>query len=115
VSAAPDSLDRLLDSWPLLRSHVTLQSEHVIETGAWAVRKCALATGVPFDVRLPCPPDMIGLIGQLDGTRTVRQLYADLSARGALADDATIDRLASFIHILAAHGMVELAKGAGSD
>jgi SAM-dependent methyltransferase len=115
VSAAPDSLDRLLDSRPLLPSHVTLESEHVVEAGTWAVRKCTLATKVPFDVRLPCPPDMIGFIGQLDGSRTVRELYAGLSARGALADDATIDRLASFIHILAAHGMLELSKGAGGD
>jgi len=108
VSATPGALERLLECRPVLPTHVALESKHVREDGAWAVQTAMLSTTVPFDVRLPCPPEMIAVIGQMDGTRTVRELYGDLSASGSLADTASIDRLASFIHILASHGLVEL-------
>jgi hypothetical protein len=107
-SASADALDRLLDSRPALRPHVTLKSDHVREGEEWAVRECLLETGVPFDVRLPCPPSMVSLIARLNGSRTVRELFDEVSAAGTLAGDATIDRLASYIHVLAAHGLVEL-------
>ena len=55
-------------------------------------------------------PGEIELLPLMDGTRTVRELYADLSAAGSLADDASVDRLASFIHMLASHGFVELRR-----
>ena len=107
-STSAEAYNRLVDSRPVLGSHVTLQSEHAHEDGEWAVRTCSLATDVPFDVRLPCPPDMVPLVGRMNGTRTVRELYDDLRRTGTLTDDATIDRFASFVHILAAHGLVEL-------
>ena len=77
------------------------------------MQSCLLSTEVPFDVRLPCPPAMISLIGQMDGTRTIRQLYADMATIGTLADDASIERLASYVHMLVAHGLVELGPGGG--
>jgi SAM-dependent methyltransferase len=106
-SASEGALDRVLDSRPMVQPHVSLESGHVRENGGWAMQRCLLSTEVPFDVRLPCPPAMVPLIGQMDGTRTVRQLYADMAATGTLADDASIDRLASFVHILVAHGLIE--------
>jgi hypothetical protein len=105
-SASPDALARLLDRRPIMQSHVQLESKHVREAEGWAVRSCLAATDVPFDVRLPCPPAMITLLGQMDGTRTLRQVYSDAEALGTLADDATIDQLASYVHMLAAHGLV---------
>jgi hypothetical protein len=51
---------------------------------------------------------MIALIGRMDGTQTVRELYDAVARAGTLADDATIERLASFIHMLVAHGFVDL-------
>ncbi len=48
------------------------------------------------------------VLARMDGTRTVRELYADLSAADSLAEGASIDRLASYIHMLASHGFVEL-------
>jgi SAM-dependent methyltransferase len=114
-SISPAALDRLLDSCPVLHPHVTLWSEHVHEEGDWAVRSCALETRVPFDVRLPCPPEMASLIGQMDGSETVRALYERLAVAGDLTDDAKIGRLASYIHMLAAHGMVELHRSATAD
>ena len=72
------------------------------------MRTCALVTGAPFDVKLACLPSMVALVGRMDGTRTVREIYADASNAQALAEDASIDRLASYIHILAAHGLLEL-------
>jgi SAM-dependent methyltransferase len=112
-SASSAAYERLLASRPELASHVTLQSEHAREEdGEWAVRSCTLTSEVPFDVRLPCPPDMVTVVGRMNGSRTVRELFAELSETGALRDDATIDRLASFIHMLAAHGFVELRGSA---
>jgi hypothetical protein len=55
---------------------------------------------------------MVTVVGRMNGSRTVRELFAELSETGALRDDATIDRLASFIHMLAAHGFVELRGSA---
>ena len=107
-SASPTALDRLLDSYPVLQGHVTLKSEHVREDGDWAMRTCALATKVPFDVRLPCPPSMLPVIGRMNGSRTVRELYEELAGSGTLSDDASVERLASYIHILASHGLVVL-------
>jgi hypothetical protein len=112
-SASAAAYERLLASRPVLASHVTLRSEHVREDGEWAVRSCALVSEVPFDVRLPCPPDMVAVIGGMNGSRTVRELFGDLAGAGTLRDDATIDRLASFIHMLAAHGFVELRGSVG--
>jgi hypothetical protein len=112
-SASPGALDRLLDSRPRVLPHVSLDSRHIREDGDWAMQTCMLSTDVPFDVRLPCPPAMVPLIGQMDGSRTVRQLYTDLATTGTLADDASIDRLASFVHILVAHGLVELNRADG--
>jgi methylase of polypeptide subunit release factors len=107
-SASSEALDRLLDSRPVLQPHVSLKSEHGREDGEWAMRSCALATEVPFDVGLPCPPAMLPLVGRMNGTRTVRELYEDASREGTLTDDAKIERLASYIHMLAAHGIVDL-------
>jgi hypothetical protein len=109
-SASPAALERLLDSRPLVLPHVSLDSRHIREAGDWAMQSCMLSTEVPFDVRLPCPPAMVPLIGQMDGSRTIRQLYTDLATTGTLADDASIDRLASFVHILVAHGFVDLDR-----
>jgi hypothetical protein len=106
--------EELVASRPVLQSHVALQSEHAQDDGDWAVRTCSLATDVPFDVRLPCPPDMVGLVGRMNGLHTVRELYDEFGRTGTLADDATIDRFASFIHLLVAHGLVELHKSATS-
>jgi SAM-dependent methyltransferase len=114
-SASSTALDRMLESCPSLQPHVVLWSEHSREEGEWAVKSCALATDVPFDVRLPCPPEMAALIGRMDGTETVRGLYERLSLAGNLTDDAKIERLASYIHMLAAHGMVELHRLATAD
>jgi hypothetical protein len=107
-SASAVAFERLLASRPLLAPHVTLHSEHGREGGEWALRSCLLESDVPFDVRLPCPPNMAPILSRMDATRTVRELYAELSEAGTLTDDATIDRLASFIHMLTAHGFVEL-------
>jgi methylase of polypeptide subunit release factors len=112
-SASTTALDRLLDSWPLVPAHVTLQSTHGRGDGGWEMHRCTLGSGVPFDVRLPCPPAMTALVGRMDGTRTVRELYAELSEASALAEDASIERLASYVHLLAAHGLVELRGAAG--
>ena len=51
---------------------------------------------------------MIGLLGEMDGTRTLRELYAEWSDPERLRDAALIDRLASYVHLLTVHGMVEL-------
>jgi methylase of polypeptide subunit release factors len=114
-SASVEALNRLLDSRPIIAGHVSLQSTHIREDGGWAMRSCLVSTEVPFDVRLPCPPAMVPLLGAMDGTRTLRQVYADMSAAGALADDASIERLAGYVHLLVAHGLVELDGEPGSD
>ena len=114
-SASTTGLDRLLDSHPVLQPHVSLWSEHALQDGEWAVRSCSLATDVPFDVRLPCPPEMVPLIARMDGTRSVRELYEDLARAGNLTEDASIERLASYIHILTAHGLVELHRRVTAD
>ena len=108
ISASPGALERLLDSRPVLPTHVALESTHIREGSGWAVRTAMVSSTVPFDVRLPCPPEMITVLARMDGTRTVRELYADLSAADSLAEGASIDRLASYIHMLASHGFVEL-------
>jgi len=50
----------------------------------------------------------VALVGRMDGTRTVRDLYAEVASSDALRENASIERLASYIHLLAAHGLVEL-------
>jgi len=92
----------------VLATHVALESTHIREGSGWAVRTAMVSSAVPFDARLPCPPEMITVLARMDGTRTVRELYADLSAADSLAEGASIDRLASYIHMLASHGFVEL-------
>lgn len=109
VSASSESLVRVLESRPLLHSHVTLSSEHAREGHEWAMHGCTLNTSVPFDVRLPCPPSMVSLIGRMDGSRTVRELFDDVARAGALSDDATVERLAAYVHLLEAHGCVDLS------
>ena len=84
------------------------------EEGGWAIRTCQLATEVPFDVRLPCPPEMVTLVGRMDGTRTVRELYDEAATQDALGEDASVERLASFVHLLTVHGLVELRDRAGA-
>ena len=112
-SASTDGLHRILKARPVVASHVSLQSDHERDGAGWAVRSCVLATEVPFDVRLPCPPEMVGLVGRMDGTRTVRELWDDAANSDALGESATIERLASFIHLLASHGLVELRDHSG--
>jgi SAM-dependent methyltransferase len=107
-SASAEALERTLDSSPFVPPHVQLDSEHTREGDGWAMRRCTLTTDVPFDVRLPCPPEMVALVGRMDGTRTVRELYAEVSSSDALDESATIERFASYIHLLASHGLVEL-------
>jgi hypothetical protein len=51
---------------------------------------------------------MISVLARMDGTRTVRELFAEPAGPEALRDGALIDRLASYIHLLAVHGLVEL-------
>lgn len=111
-SASSAAFERLLDSRPLVPAHVSLRTEHRREAEGWTMHGCTLATTVPFDVRLPCPPAMVEVIGRMDGTRTVRELYAELSRSRDLAEDASIERLASYVHMLSAHGLVELVTGA---
>ena len=108
VSASAEALGRVLDARPVLQPHVTLATDHAREDGDWAMRSCILATEVPFDVRLPCPPSMLSLVGRMDGSRTVRALYDNVASTGALAEDATVERLAAYVHLLAVHGLVEL-------
>ena len=110
-SASAEALGRILDSRPTLQPHVSLTSDHAREEGEWAMRSCTLRTDVPFDVRLPCPPSMLPLVGRMDGSRTVRDLFDDVVRAGTLAEDATIERLASFVHLLDVHGLVELRGG----
>ena len=112
-SASAEALERVLNARPLVPAHVSLQSEHVREEGGWAIRTCQLATEVPFDVRLPCPPEMVTLVGRMDGTRTVRELYDEAATQDALGEDASVERLASFVHLLTVHGLVELRDRAG--
>ena len=107
-SASAEGLERILNARPVLQPHVTLTSDHAREDGDWAMRSCTLRTEVPFDVRLPCPPSMLSLVGRMNGSQTVRDLFADVQRAGTLADDATIERLASYVHLLAVHGLVEL-------
>jgi hypothetical protein len=38
----------------------------------------------------------------------VRELFAEWPKPEGMRDDALIDRLASYLHLLAAHGLVEL-------
>lgn len=112
VSASTGSLERLLASRPLVPSYVSLRSQHERDEHGWALRGCQLSTDVPFDVRLPCPPEMAPLVGRMDGNRTVRAIYDELAASGALADDASIERFASYVHALATNGLVVLRDGA---
>lgn len=114
-SASAEALGRLLDSRPVLQPHVTLTSDHAREDGDWAMRSCTLRTEVPFDVRLPCPPSMVSLVGRMNGSQSVRELFDDLARAGTLAEDATIERLASYVHLLAVHGLVELRGDASSE
>ena len=107
-SASPDGLERLLAKRPFLPAHVALHTDHARDESGWVMRTAVLSTSVPFDVRLPCPAEMVAFIGGMDGRRTVRELYAELAITGALTADATIESLASYIHMLAAHGLVEL-------
>jgi len=107
-SASAEVLEVTLESRPLVPAHVSLHSEHARDDAGWTMRTCTLATEVPFDVRLPCPPEMVALVGRMDGTRTVRDLYAEVASSDALRENASIERLASYIHLLAAHGLVEL-------
>lgn len=108
-AAAPaDALDRLLDSRPLVAAHVVLQAAHVRDGAGWAVRDCRLEASVPLDVSVPCPPGLVPVVGRMDGTRSVRELYAELARDGAVNDAASIDHFASFLHLLAAHGLVDL-------
>ena len=107
-SASTEAYERVLDARPFLPAHVKLQSEHGRDESGWQMRTCMLSTDVPFDVRLPCPPEMVSLVGGMDGSRTVRELYAALSSGNALGADASLERLASFIHLLASHGVLEL-------
>jgi hypothetical protein len=51
---------------------------------------------------------MLSLVGRMNGSQTVRDLFADVERAGTLADDATVERLASYVHLLAVHGLVEL-------
>jgi hypothetical protein len=69
---------------------VSLESEHVREAEGWAVRSSGVTTTVPFDVRLPCPTDMIGLLGEMDGTRTLRECTRVVRSE-RLRDAALID------------------------
>lgn len=108
ASTSAVAFERVLAARPVLARHVTLETEHRRDGEGWTMGRCALVTRVPFDVLIPCPPAMVPLVGRMDGTRAVRELYADLAAGGSLADDASIERLASFVHLLAAHGLVEL-------
>jgi hypothetical protein len=85
---------------------VTLRTEHVVEEGGWALRACSVATKVSFDVRLPCPRGLVTLIGGLDGSRTVRELYETAAAATPMTEDASLEGLASYVHMLAAHGIV---------
>ena len=107
-STSAAAYERLLASRPVLAPHVTLQSEHVREDGEWAIRSGALASQVPFDVRLPCPPEMVTVVGRMNGSHTVLELFTELTRPGTSAEDGGLDRFASFIHILAAHGFVEI-------
>lgn len=107
VSASAAALEAVLEARPVLAPHVTLSTEHRRDGDGWTMRACVLATDVPFDVRLPCPPSMAAVVGRMDGTRTVRRLYEELAASGSLSEEASIERLASFVHMLAAHGLVE--------
>ena len=108
VSASVEAFEQLLESRPFIPAHVSLQTKHTRDSEGWVMTSSALETGVPFNVRLPCPPAMVPLVGRMDGTQTVRELYAKVSAAQALESDASIERLASYIHILAAHGLIEL-------
>jgi hypothetical protein len=90
----------------VLRPGVSLRSEHVVEDGGWAMRACTVATDVPLDVRLPCPRGLVPLIAGMDGSRTVRELYETAAAAAPASDDVSLDGLASYIHLLAAHGIV---------
>lgn len=111
-SASTGSLERLLASRPLVPDHVSLRSQHQRDEHGWVLSACQLSTDVPFDVRLPCPPAMVPLLGRMDGSQTVRAIYEELSSNGALADDASIERFASYVHALAAHGLVVLRDAA---
>lgn len=110
-SASPEGLERILAKRPYLPAHVALHTNHARDGAEWAMRTAMLSTSVPFDVRLPCPAEMVSFVGGMDGERTLRELYASLASAGTLTADATIERLASFIHMLAAHGLVELRDG----
>jgi methylase of polypeptide subunit release factors len=107
LSASAEAFERLIASRPLVPAHVSLHSDHAREAQGWTMRKCTLSTDVPFDVRLPCPPEMVAFVGRMDGTRTVRELFDDAGREGTLDETATIERLASYIHLLASHGLVE--------
>jgi SAM-dependent methyltransferase len=107
-SASVEALERLLERRPFIPAHVALHTDHAREDGGWAMRTARLSTSVPFDVHIPCPAGMVSVVGWMDGRRTVRELYAELGQADALAENATIETLASYIHMLAAHGLVEL-------
>lgn len=112
VSASPEALARLLDSRPFVPAHVALHTDHARDTSAWTMRAATLSTSVPLDVRVPCPAGMATFVGEMDGSRSVRELYAELANADALASAATIETLAAYIHMLSAHGLVELRDAA---
>jgi SAM-dependent methyltransferase len=105
-AASTGGLERMLAARPMLQPGVALRSEHVVEDGGWAMRACSVATDVAFDVRLPCPREFVALISGMDGSRTVRELYETVAAAAPSTDDASLEGLASYIHLLAAHGIV---------
>jgi hypothetical protein len=105
-AASTGGLERMLAARPMLQPGVALRSEHVVEDGGWAMRACSVATDVAFDVRLPCPRHLVPIISGMDGSRTVRELYETVAAAAPATDDASLEGLASYIHLLAAHGIV---------
>lgn len=83
----PGLHERVLALTPRLDPRVILEVRHRVEHDAFEPASYALANGgYPFFARLEPDPWVVALVNEMNGTRTVREVFQSAVARGRVAE-----------------------------
>jgi len=108
AAAAPDFDEFLVRSAPHLSPGLVCNIQHTVQNGQLTPSRFEVRSDFPYTVAVVCPDYLPVIASACDGTRTITEIFANLTGRQAIPPELTLQHLLQNLRVLISYGLLEL-------